>query len=78
MGDLLSDLNKALAVSTTADTSCKACRALRDMPEDVRGPVADALAGTLGSETLANVLAKNGYPVGRRAIARHREEAHTP
>lgn len=55
---------------------CQVCEALPTMSESARVNVERALAGTIGEEKLAGILTRNGYPVGRRAIKRHREEAH--
>lgn len=57
---------------------CQVCDALRKMSERARAGVESALAGTIGERTLAQILTDSGYPTGRRAVANHRREAHTP
>lgn len=57
---------------------CQVCSALRAMSDLAREQVERALAGTIGERTLADILTRNGYPTGRRAVATHRREDHTP
>jgi hypothetical protein len=57
---------------------CQVCTALRGMSPLAREQVERALAGTIGERTLADILSRNGYPTGRRAVATHRREDHTP
>lgn len=57
---------------------CQVCAALRGMSDLAREQVERALAGTIGERTLADILTRNGYPTGRRAVATHRREDHTP
>ena len=57
---------------------CQVCSALAQMSEGARGGVERALAGTIGERTLAEILTRNGYTTGRRAVKRHRQEGHTP
>ena len=56
---------------------CQVCQALPHMSESVREGVQRALAGTIGGQKLADILTRNGYPTGRRAIMRHRLEGHS-
>lgn len=56
---------------------CQVCRALPQMSESVREGVERALAGTIGEQKLADILTRNGYPTGRRAVKRHRLEGHS-
>lgn len=56
---------------------CQACAALESMSEAARSQVERALAGTIGGRTLAEILTRNGYPTGRRAVDNHRREGHT-
>lgn len=75
------ELVKAIAAAEDANIHsrpCQACQALRGMSELAREQVERALAGTIGEQTLADILTRNGYPTGRRAIATHRREDHTP
>jgi len=58
--------------------SCQVCDALAKMSDQARAGVESALAGTIGERTLAQILTDSGYPTGRRAVANHRREAHTP
>lgn len=83
MTDLNSDdaLLAALSAAEEANTQsrpCQVCQALTKMSESARSGVERALAGTIGVNTLAGILTRNGYPAGRRAIERHREEGHKP
>lgn len=74
--DLMVDLNEALIANRTI-VPCPACEAIASVSENVRGPLADALAGTIGRDKLVTILARHGYKVGRRAIERHRQEGHS-
>lgn len=56
---------------------CQVCRALDGMSDQARVGVVRALAGTIGERRLAEILTQNGYPTGRRAVARHRLEGHS-
>jgi hypothetical protein len=73
---LLSDLAKAANANMHA-RDCQVCQALPQMSESARAGVESALAGTIGERTLADILTRNGYPTGRRAVARHRSEGHS-
>lgn len=53
---------------------CQVCSALQDMGDDARSTVQRALAGTIGARKLAEILTRNGYPTGRRAVDNHRLE----
>lgn len=55
---------------------CQVCVALEGMSEVARVSVESALAGTIGERSLAEILTRNGYPTGRRAVQNHRREAH--
>ena len=57
---------------------CQVCQALPQMSESGRAGTERALAGTIGEQKLADILTRNGYPTGRRAVRRHRQEGHTP
>ena len=57
---------------------CQVCDALTGMSESAREGVERALSGTIGERKLAEILTRNGYPTGRRAVATHRQEGHTP
>lgn len=57
---------------------CQVCCALEAMSPSARNRVEQALTGTLvGERKLSEILTRNGYTVGRRAVARHRREGHT-
>lgn len=73
---LLADLAKGADANMHA-RPCQVCDALQQMTESARAGVKSALAGTIGERTLAEILTRNGYPTGRRAVARHRQEGHT-
>lgn len=74
---LLADL-KVAANANQHGRPCQVCEALRSMSESARAGVKSALAGTIGERTLAEILTRNGYPTGRRAVATHRREDHKP
>lgn len=53
---------------------CQLCQALEEMSEPARNKVETILEGRLvGTRKLAAILTDSGYPVGRRAIDKHRE-----
>lgn len=72
---LLDDLEQAEDDNTFA-RPCQACQALAAVPESEREALRRALAGTIGERKLAEILTRNGYPTGRRAVNRHRLEGH--
>lgn len=74
--NLLEQLGKAEQANIHA-RPCQVCDALEAMSEPARVGVTRALAGTIGERTLAEILTSNGYPTGRRAVARHRLEGHS-
>lgn len=57
--------------------SCQVCDALADMSDQARSGVEQALTGTIGERKLSEILTRNGYPTGRRAVRNHRTEGHT-
>lgn len=73
---LLSDLGAAEQANMHS-RECQVCDALPKMSESARVGVERALAGTIGERRLAEILTTNGYPTGRRAVARHRLEGHS-
>lgn len=73
---LLADLGAAEDANMFA-RPCQVCSAIESMSGDARGAVIRALGGTIGERTLADILTRNGYPTGRRAVARHRLEGHS-
>ena len=74
--DLLAELSQA-EDENMHGRPCQVCQALPQMSESVRLGVERALAGTIGEQKLADILTRNGYPTGRRAVKRHRLEGHT-
>lgn len=72
---LLDDLAQAEGENMHS-RGCQACEVLDAVPESEREGVRRALAGTIGERKLADILTRNGYPTGRRAINRHRLEGH--
>lgn len=76
---LLEDLEKAESENPHQDR-CRVCETLESFEvigsDETRAALSRALAGTIGGEKLAAILARHGYPVGRRAIMRHRREGH--
>jgi hypothetical protein len=73
---LLADLASAANANQHA-RPCQVCDALSKMSEAARMQVKSGLAGTIGERTLAEILTRNGYTTGRRAVRRHRQEGHT-
>lgn len=73
---LLAELEQA-EESNVHGRECQVCRALPQMSESVRPGVEKALAGTIGEQKLADILTRNGYPTGRRAVKNHRSEGHS-
>ena len=73
---LLRDLDRALIANGTKKV-CPACETLAAVSESARGPLADALAGTIGRDKLVQILRAHGHDVSRRVIERHRKEGHT-
>lgn len=72
---LLADLTNAEQANMHS-RPCQVCVALEGMTDFARAGVQQALAGTIGERTLAEILTRNGYPTGRRAVATHRREGH--
>lgn len=75
--ELLKQLEKAEGANMHG-RPCQVCTALSSMSESARAGVERALAGTIGERTLAEILTRNGYPTGRRAVQAHRREDHNP
>lgn len=73
--DLLSEIGVA-EVANMHGRPCQVCQALEAMSESARAGVLRALAGTIGERKLADILTRNGYPTGRRAVVTHRLEGH--
>jgi len=73
---LLADLAEGELANPHA-RPCQVCEALGNMSDQAKSGVQRALAGTIGEAKLAEILTRNGYPTGRRAIARHRSEGHS-
>lgn len=74
--DLVADI-EAAEVANMHGRSCQVCDALSAMSDLAQSTIERALAGTIGEHKLAMILTKNGYPTGRRAVAKHRQEGHT-
>jgi hypothetical protein len=72
---LLADLEKAERANVFA-RDCQVCEALDRMSERAKPQVETALRGTIGARKLAELLTRNGYPTGRRAVENHRREDH--
>ena len=72
---LLAELGTAEAANQHG-RPCQVCSALGQMSDSARGGVERALAGTIGARKLAEILTRNGYPTGRRAVFNHRNEGH--
>lgn len=72
---LLAELQEA-EVANIHGRPCQICSALDQMSDQARSGVERALAGTIGEVKLAEVLTRNGYPTGRRAVQKHRRERH--
>ena len=73
---LLAEL-QAAEVANIHGRDCQVCEALPRISNPVRVAVERALAGTIGEQKLADILTRNGYPTGRRAVKRHRLEGHS-
>lgn len=73
---LLADLAEGEHANQHA-RSCQVCSALASMSDQAKTGVVRALAGTIGERKLADILTRNGYPTGRRAVTRHRQEGHS-
>lgn len=73
---LLDDLDRAL-VANGSKKVCPACDVIAAASESVRGPLSDAMAGTIGRDKLVQILRAHGHDVSRRVIERHRQEGHT-
>jgi len=56
--------------------SCGLCLAMDTMSDQARSAVERAASGTIGMRSLARILTRSGYPVGRRAVYFHRS-GHT-
>lgn len=74
--DLLSELAAAEGANQHS-RPCQVCQALESMSDQAKTGVIRALAGTIGERKLAEILTRNGYPTGRRAVVRHRQEGHS-
>jgi cell division inhibitor SulA len=53
-------------------TVCTVCRLLRDLPEDDRVTLRDALQGGYTSRQIAEALTAEGQPVAIGTVSRHR------
>lgn len=74
---LIKDIERA-EVENGTRPHCDACDLIdRLRNTDPFEAVSRALGGTIGTSKLSAILTKNGHPVGRRAIQRHRDEGHT-
>lgn len=75
---LIDDIKSAERAANVAQgIGCKACSAIESMdPGETREALIAALAGTIGSRTLASILRSHDIAVGREAIDRHRKEGH--
>jgi hypothetical protein len=73
---LLKDLAAAEDANQHA-RPCQVCEAVSSMSDQAKSGVLKALAGTIGEAKLAEILTRNGYPTGRRAVKRHRMEGHS-
>lgn len=82
---LLEDLVVAQK-KAAGERECPMCLAIEEVPAGVlRDMLADAAAGTIGYNTLVEVLRKNeirdprnGQAIGRRTLEGHRNERHEP
>lgn len=74
------DLIAALGEAEEANVHgrpCQVCQAMESMSPSARAAVERALAGTIGERRISEILTQSGYRVGRRAVARHRQEGHS-
>lgn len=59
------------------DRPCRTCQVIAGLETpEAREVLRRAAAGTIGRDTLVAILARNGTPVGRRDIERHRQQGH--
>lgn len=73
--ELLRALDRAKGANVHA-RDCQVCVALESMSDLAREAVESALAGTIGTRRLAEILTQSGYGVGRRAVIWH-QSGHT-
>jgi hypothetical protein len=72
VSDLASDLAHA-KMRAANPNPCKACVYLDTMTPGVeKDQVKDAMAGSIGINTLVDIFRRHGIPVARRAIETHR------
>ena len=57
---------------------CPLCDLIRNSDIHTGARLRDAASGTLSERALVRVLTKNKTGIGRRTVARHRAEEHTP
>lgn len=75
---LFDDLEEAEGANPHSSGPCSLCDALGRMEPEAADRVRAVVGGrTIGTEKLAAILNKNGFPTGRRAIMRHQKENHS-
>lgn len=67
------DLKTLIAASSTG---CRTCDILLELDGDDEVAVRRALVDGVSADAIADILRKNGYPVGATTIRRHRRERH--
>jgi hypothetical protein len=78
MVDLIDELRKAERANMhRLDRPCSACDALAKIEDpETKRLLSDALAGTIGRDSLVAILRRHGHIITRRDLERHRSERH--
>lgn len=58
--------------------ACPLCEYIAATEEPLRSTLQAAAAGTLSSEAFVRIMQKHETGIGRRTLARHRQEGHQP
>lgn len=75
LGDLQQAIESAVLASRN-QKRCTLCIALGKLEPAKRAVVLKGVNSTIGGQTLARILRKNGMDVGKPAILTHRSEGH--
>lgn len=66
------DLEAALAGGVVDAQSCMTCQYLEAMTESERKAAERGISGRIPAPGMAEILTKNGWPISRSGIIRHR------
>lgn len=55
---------------------CKLCDIIEQASETARPAIVAAVNGTMGAVALADILTRNGRPIGATTILKHRRKGH--